>query len=47
MLWTIFVTLLVMWLFGMVSAYTMGGFINIERLAHGNPWASGAAVAVS
>jgi len=29
MLWTIFVILLVMWLLGMVSAYTMGGFIHI------------------
>jgi hypothetical protein len=29
MLWTIFVILLVMWLLGMVSSYTMGGFIHI------------------
>jgi uncharacterized protein DUF5670 len=29
MLWTIFVVLIVMWLLGMVSAYTMGGFIHI------------------
>ena len=29
MLWTIFVILMVMWLLGMVSAYTMGGFIHI------------------
>jgi hypothetical protein len=29
MLWTIFLILLVMWLLGMVSAYTMGGFIHI------------------
>jgi uncharacterized protein DUF5670 len=29
MLWTIFVILLVMWILGMVSAYTMGGFIHI------------------
>ena len=29
MLWTIFVILLVMWLLGMVSAYTLGGFIHI------------------
>jgi hypothetical protein len=29
MLWTIFVILLVMWLLGMVTAYTMGGFIHI------------------
>ena len=29
MLWTIFVILLIMWLLGMVSAYTIGGFIHI------------------
>ncbi len=29
MLWTIFVVLLVLWLLGMVSSYTMGGFIHI------------------
>jgi Family of unknown function (DUF5670) len=29
MLWTIFVILIVMWMLGMVSAYTMGGFIHI------------------
>jgi hypothetical protein len=29
MLWTIAVILLVLWLLGMVSAYTMGGFIHI------------------
>ena len=29
MLWTIFVILLLMWLLGMVSSYTMGGFIHI------------------
>jgi len=29
MLWTIFVILLVMWILGMVSAYTMGGFIHV------------------
>jgi hypothetical protein len=29
MLWTIFVILLVMWLLGMVSSYTLGGFIHI------------------
>jgi hypothetical protein len=29
MLWTIFVILLVMWVLGMVSSYTMGGFIHI------------------
>ncbi|HMQ68795.1 MAG TPA: lmo0937 family membrane protein [Ignavibacteria bacterium] len=29
MLWTIFVILLVLWILGMVSSYTMGGFIHI------------------
>jgi hypothetical protein len=29
MLWTIFVILLVMWLLGMVSSYTLGGFVHI------------------
>jgi hypothetical protein len=29
MLWTIFLILLVMWMLGMVTAYTMGGFIHI------------------
>ena len=29
MLWTIFVILLILWLLGMVSSYTMGGFIHI------------------
>ena len=29
MLWTIFVLLLVLWLLGVVSSYTMGGFIHI------------------
>jgi hypothetical protein len=33
MLWTIFVVLLVLWLLGMVSSYTMGGFIHILLLA--------------
>jgi hypothetical protein len=48
MLWTIAVILLVLWLLGMVSSYTMGGFIHIllvlaiiavlVRLIHGrNP----------
>jgi hypothetical protein len=32
MLWTIFVVLLVLWLLGVVSAYTMGGFIHILLL---------------
>lgn len=29
MLWLIFVILLVMWLLGMVTAYTFGGFLHI------------------
>ena len=29
MLWTVAVVLIVLWLLGMVSAYTMGGFIHI------------------
>jgi uncharacterized protein DUF5670 len=29
MLWTIFVILFVLWLLGMVSSYTLGGFIHI------------------
>jgi hypothetical protein len=29
MLWTIFVLLLVMWMLGMVTSYTLGGFIHI------------------
>ena len=29
MLWTIFVILTVMWLLGMVTSYTLGGFIHI------------------
>ena len=32
MLWTIFVILLVMWLLGMVSSYTLGGFIHVLLL---------------
>jgi hypothetical protein len=29
MLWTIFVILLVLWLLGLVSGYTLGGFIHV------------------
>jgi len=28
MLWTIFVILLVLWLLGLVSSYTLGGYIH-------------------
>jgi hypothetical protein len=33
MLWTIFVILLVLWLVGLVSTYTLGGFIHLLLLA--------------
>jgi len=29
MLWTIFVILLIAWLLGIVSSYTLGGFIHL------------------
>ena len=29
MLWTLFVILLVLWLLGVVSSFTLGGFIHI------------------
>lgn len=29
MLWTIFIILLILWLLGMVSSYTLGGFIHV------------------
>ena len=29
MLWTVFVILLILWLVGLVSSYTMGGFIHL------------------
>jgi hypothetical protein len=29
MLWTIFVLLLILWLLGVVSSYTLGGFIHV------------------
>lgn len=29
MLWTLFVILLALWLVGVVSSYTLGGFIHI------------------
>jgi hypothetical protein len=32
MLWTIFALLMVMWALGMVSSYTLGGFIHILLL---------------
>lgn len=32
MLWTIFVVLLVLWLLGMVTSYTLYGFIHVLLL---------------
>ena len=29
MLWTIFVVLVVLWLLGIVTSYTLGGFIHL------------------
>ncbi len=33
MLWTIFVILLLLWLLGLVSSYTLGGFIHLLLVA--------------
>jgi len=32
MLWTIFVILLILWLLGVATSYTLGGFIHILLL---------------
>jgi len=32
MLWTIFVILVIMWLLGMITSYTLGGFIHLLLL---------------
>jgi hypothetical protein len=32
MLWTIFFMLLILWVVGMVSSYTMGGFVHVLLL---------------
>lgn len=32
MLWTIFVILLILWLLGVVSSYTIGGYIHLLLL---------------
>jgi hypothetical protein len=32
MLWTIFVVLFVLWLLGVVTSYTLGGFIHVLLL---------------
>jgi hypothetical protein len=29
MLWTIFIILLVLWLLGVITSYTLGGFIHL------------------
>jgi Family of unknown function (DUF5670) len=29
MLWTLFVILLILWLLGIVTSYTLGGFVHI------------------
>ena len=29
MLWTIFVILMILWLLGVVTSYTLGGFIHV------------------
>ena len=29
MLWTIFVVLLILWLLGVITSYTLGGFIHL------------------
>jgi len=29
MIWTIFMILVILWMLGLVSSYTMGGFIHI------------------
>lgn len=29
MLWTIFVVLLILWVLGLVSSYTLGGYIHL------------------
>jgi Family of unknown function (DUF5670) len=29
MLWTVFVMLLILWLLGLVSSYTLGGYIHL------------------
>ena len=32
MLWTLFVVLLIAWLLGLISSYTLGGFIHVLLL---------------
>ncbi len=33
MLWTVFVMLLVLWFLGLMSSYTLGGYIHIRIVA--------------
>ncbi len=33
MLWTIFLILLILWILGLVTSYTLGGFIHILLIA--------------
>jgi hypothetical protein len=33
MLWTIFVMLLILWFLGLISSYTLGGYIHLLLLA--------------
>jgi multisubunit Na+/H+ antiporter MnhE subunit len=33
MLWTIFVILLIMWILGLATSYTLGGFLHILLVA--------------
>lgn len=33
MLWTIFVILLILWILGLATSYTLGGFIHILLIA--------------
>ncbi len=32
MLWTIFIVLMILWLLGMATSYTLGGFLHILLL---------------
>ena len=33
MIWTVAIILLILWILGLVSSYTMGGFIHVLLLA--------------
>ena len=32
MLWTVFLLLMILWLLGMITSYTLGGFIHVLLL---------------